>query len=296
MRQRSRWRRSRTVSVGALLVCTVAAGCSGGQGGDRALVRAESFARLGLASAAPAVDLAPGPADPPGAPARSPEDAVARFVAAETAGDVNASYGLLSESARQGFGTRAAWAAAHATMPRLRSFTASAPVARTLVGTTLTGDAAFEPRLDEVVGLVPASAVVTWRLVQEDGGWRVDQPGSTITPTFILTDDALRETVIAWLSEQQRCTGTPSVREYGGGLVGAPALARALCRTTDAADIASVGPLGDKPDPSAVIAAFGPDADRWARVAHVRTPRALDVVLAPFDDRWIVIAVLDPRH
>jgi hypothetical protein len=47
-------------------------------------------------------------------------------------------------------------------------------------------------------------------------------------------------------------------------------------------------------DPSPVLNAFGPDAAAWARVVDVRRPAPLQVVVAPVDDKWLVVGVTRP--
>ena len=51
--------------------------------------------------------------------------------------------------------------------------------------------------------------------------------------------------------------------------------------------------MGDRPDPTAVLAAYGAEADVWARsVVATIGDVSLHAVVAPIGDRWKVIGIL----
>ena len=128
----------------------------------------------------------------------------------------------------------------------------------------------------------------------EDGGWRVSYAGTRIQPLYPSDVDA-SSAVRAWVDVYQRCVLPGPDLEYASGVAGVPALTAQLCRAPGDIEVAAAKPLGDRPDPSSAIAAFGPAADSWARVVHVKKPIALNVVAAPLGDHWIVIGVLADR-
>ena len=95
----------------------------------------------------------------------------------------------------------------------------------------------------------------------------------------------------AWLDAYQHCTKPDTRLEYAAGIVGSVGVSALLCNTSTA-KVEAPKRLGDRPDPSPVLAAFGPEADTWARVIRVTGPRTFNLVLAPLADQWIVIGVL----
>jgi hypothetical protein len=235
----------------------------------------------------------------PSAPASSPEEAVALFTAAEKTADTSASFGLLSQADRKTLVTRAAWLNQHGRLPKLTSFTGgkrvtSAPL-KDPTTVDIQGPATFQPRLDEVSGLVPEHATITWRTVSEDGGWRISYEGTRFDAIFP-SDAGATAGAVAWARAYADCQDPDPSSQYQGGLVGVPSLAKRLCGQGTDVVAKTATPLGDKPDPTPVLAAFGPEADRWARIVHVSKPLELDVVMAPLGDRWIVIGVLDSKR
>jgi hypothetical protein len=277
----------------ALLVVIVAAtACSGGSIGGHEPSAANALGLPDLTDRA--VDVtAPVLIDPPAPPAPTARAAIEQFTRAEIAGDTTGSYGLLVAADRVAVRGRIGWHASHARMPALVAFDVE-EVAITADGADVRGDARFSPRIDEVGGLVPGQAELVWRVLPEEGGWRVAYERTQIVPRYP-SDAGAADAVATWVRARQACTTPAAELEYDAGLVGVPALAPALCGTTGLA-LGAAAPLGDRPDPSAVIAAFGPDADRWARVVRIASPVAMNAVVAPLGDHWIVIGLLaDPR-
>ena len=224
-------------------------------------------------------------------PAPSPYEAVDRFVRAEIDADTDASYDLLSASDRNAVRSRTAWRRVQASLPKLITFVPAATQdPPSTAGATIRGEALFVASLDEINGLVAENAAVTWTVVAEEGGWRVAYQRTVIQPAYP-NDSGATDTARSWLTAYQNCTKPDAELEYSGGLVGNVGVAATLCKTTTS----QVDPprrLGDRPDPSAVLAAFGPEADTWARTIRVTAGRSFNLVLAPFSDHWIVIGVL----
>jgi hypothetical protein len=230
--------------------------------------------------------------EPPGPAATDPASAVDTFVAAEANGDFATSFGLLSDDDRGRLHTEAQWVSVHASMPTLRSFDRQRVL--TMDGQAdVIGTARFEPSLDEVRGLVPATGDATWRTVAEDGGWRVAFGQTRIRPRYA-NAAALDEVVKAWADSRQRCEAPGPSLQYDGGLVGATGLVDRLCGSTGAVRTGRTADLGDRVEADAVLASFGPESDLWAKVVPLQAPVAMDVVLAPLGDHWIVVAALAP--
>lgn len=234
------------------------------------------------ASAEPAVDDA-GPAAP------SPTVAVDRFASAEIAGNHEESYAMLARADRVAVRGKTGWMQSAALRPALRSFEQRSVVQQDTTA-QIEGPATFEPRLDEVVGLVPRRANLRWRAVAEDGGWRVAHTATSVEPV-LPADSGAADAVRGWVAARQRCQSPVSL-EYSYGLVGIVGLADQLCNKNAAVQLGNTSVLGERPNPSAVIAAFGPQADLWARMVEVKSPEPMHVVLAPFDDRWVVVGLL----
>ena len=208
-----RSRRILAASLGVLAI--VAAGCADSGGDDT---------------------RAPSPLDSivPSAPARIPEfresrsdvtelsepptdplEAVRQYVTAEIAGDGERSFGLLSASAQASAGSAADWVESTSQRPTILAFELD-PVAPLAVGrdeVSVTGTVTLDPRLDEVSGFVPEHADVEWRVVAEDGGWRVDIADSTLHP--VLPDEAGATTAAATACPGGRACRARTARTAG---------------------------------------------------------------------------------
>ena len=285
-------RRKRWAQRAFLVVIVAVSACSGGNSAGHAPSTPVALGLPDLTGAT--VDVTTpltqdGPRD--GSPAPSPREAVLRFVRAEVAADTESSFDLLSEADRAAVRTRIIWKRLHTSLPTLVEFVPNLQqAAATKTAATLAGTARFTPVLDEINGLVAARANVVYTAVAEDGGWRVAYRRSTAEPLYP-NEGGATETARAWLEAAQACTAPAPGLEYAGGIVGSVGIAATLCKGITP-KIESPKRLGDRPDPAAVLAAFGPEADTWARVLRVSGPRAFHLVLAPYDDRWIVIGVL----
>lgn len=153
-----------------------------------------------------------------------------------------------------------------------------------------------EPGLDEIRGLVAASAVVQLPVVREDGSWRVRWERRQVAPNYGADEQRLRGDVMAWVADRQRSCGTvASTSEYAGGLVGVVGLANSLCSTTARAVVAGIGDIYALDDPQPLLDSFGSASFDWARVVSLSAPTPMDVIAAPVGDRWLVVGVAPPR-
>jgi hypothetical protein len=282
-----------------LVALTIAlAGCSSGGGGTGA---GTADATAAAAAAAPG-----GTATVAGSPASGPpmsgptttgplpvdarpttaRGAVEAFLVAAVRGDADASYALLSPPQQQAYSANE-WLHAQADLPRYLGFTVHSeqPLADAS-GTEVTVTAVLQSQLDEIVGLVPARATSTLTAVPVDAEWRVDLSRTRTTPLLPPDADA-PSAVRTWVAERQECRAPAEYRS----LVGAPALADALCGAQGDVRTAEARPLSELGDAAPVLNAFGADAATWARVVDVEAPSRLAVVVAPVDDRWLVVGV-----
>ena len=149
-------------------------------------------------------------------------------------------------------------------------------------------DVAFTPSLDEVSGLVPGDAIVTWHLVREAGGWRIALFETVVEPRYA-PEVAATESARRWVIDRTACI---MAEEYEGGLLGNPGLADSLCGAVGPVEVGKPGPLEDQIDTAQFVGAFGPEFDQWGRAVDSRVPVPLQVVLAPVGVDWIVIGVL----
>ena len=230
----------------------------------------------------------PGPEAPLAAPADSPRGAVEAFLTAEADGDFAASYDLLSAEDRASVGSRARWVTAHADL---------LPIAGHRIDDVSEGDdgvvvdtlTAFRPGLDPVIGLVPGQAHVTWPAVAEDGGWRVSFGRAQVEPLY--PDDArAADAARAWAESRRDCDADAR------RLLGTPSAGDELCGADGAVRVGQPRALDDPTSADPYVSAYGPESMTWARVVPVVGPVALDVVLAPVGERWVVIGVDDARR
>ena len=216
-------------------------------------------------------------------PAADPASAVRGLLDALIAGDASHSFSLLSAADRATVGSVAGWQARVTDLPHYLTYQVSATD-----GATVTTEVTTEPRLDEVVGYVPARAKLTWATVGEDGGYRVAFAVSTTTPV-LPEDDGARAAAQAWVDDEQACTAGAS---YDGNLLGQPSLADTLCRAGGTFTAGAPVALDRFRDPSLVLNAFGADAPTFVRVVPVTGPVPFQLALAPLADTWEVIGVM----
>lgn len=228
--------------------------------------------------------------------ATDPEAALRGYLAAEAAGEWERSYDFLTTEEREvAYPSTALWVSAHADFPTVTGYRIDDVQVEEEGGTatiqTLTG---FEPMLDPVLGLVAARGRTTWALQQdEDGTWRVDAAATTNQPLYPDSDGAA-EALRAWVDTRVACEDTADME---AGLVGTPALARALCEEEQeqAIEITAIGALTDSSDVAPLLSQFGPEVFAWARTARVQAATPFVAVLAPIGEEWRVVGVLPAR-
>jgi hypothetical protein len=222
----------------------------------------------------------------------SPEGAVAAFLDAERDGDFAKSFALLSAT-EQEQSSITEWVAGHADLPEILDFEIIPRAAAAAAGRAeVSARAELRAELNEVVGLIPASAELTVTTVQEADGWRVAFAESLIDPIY-LSDSTAAADVRAWVDQRAGCD--PQAASSAGLLgPGAAGLVDRLCTATGTIKVESPQTLQDTPDADPYVAAFGPDVLSWARVVRVAGPTEVDVVVAPVGERWQVIGASQP--
>ena len=227
---------------------------------------------------------APGPV----VSAAAPVTAVEQFLSAEIAGDIERSFALLSASSRETFGpTVERWAATRPdALPPITDY----EVLQSTAGrhpAHITTVVNFEASLDEVRGLVPGRARVTWTAVEEDDSWRVDLGGSVMEP-MLPPDDGATQAARTWVERRQECRDRGSEEPLPLGDLG---LAADVCGTDGPVTVGEVRTI-QPTDAAPFQAAYGSEISTWARTVNVQQPIALRVVVVPIGDEWTVIGVL----
>lgn len=244
--------------------------------------------------AAPALaDAPPAPRDraAPG-PGTDAEAAAAGFLTAEATRDLETAFTYLHPDEQAVFGSPAGYVSAHADLlGPVTGFTVDRadpdpadPTRATVVATV-----GFEPSLDLVVGLIPATATATIPVVEGEDGWTVSLADTVFEP-ILPSDDRAAADAREYVVGAVACDLPPV--GYGGALIGRPQIVAELCGATGDATVAGIAPLDDPVRVQPFLSAFGPDVTSWARVAEVTSPVALRLVLAPYGDAWTVIGVL----
>lgn len=220
-----------------------------------------------------------------GTPAASPSEAIERFLDAEVAAEYSTSYSMLTEGQRRQYGSPAAWTNAHADFPPITGYEIVEAS-----GDRITSAVEYRSGLDEVVGLVPARGRVEWVAVQEGEGWLVDFDAAAVEPLY--PDDAdAPDAVAEWARAHQECN---EPEQYEGALVATADLLRAAESLCDQAIRITTGAATtlDEFDASPFVSAFGTPALSWGRAVDLGGPVELTVVVAPIDDRWVVVGLL----
>jgi hypothetical protein len=223
--------------------------------------------------------------------AASPKAAVESFLRAEVAADHARSFGFLASADREAFSTPQRWERQHGTMPTLVGFRIGVTS-----GDNVDATLRFAPGLDEIVGLVPASASATLVTVAEDGGYRVAFT-QTITTANHADVAGVLPAVRTWVHARSECDSTTAARfEWTGGVLGdgAPTLLEELCHTAREPSVGvEARPLVDRFGIEPLVAAFGPEVGVWARVVELRVSNLeFDLVLAPVGEQWLVIGAI----
>lgn len=222
--------------------------------------------------------------------AASPQEAVERFLAAEQEADHETSFAYLADAVRLDYGSAAAWEADHPdALAPVTGFELDGPVTGGDGQAEVPTLTRYRSSLDPIGGLVPAQARTRWVAVEEEGGWAVDVLSTSQEPVLPPEDSAVAA-VQAWAQGQQQCSGP---EQYAAGLRGREDLARALCGSSGAVTATSVAPLAQVDAPP-LQNSFGAEVVSWARTVAVEGPVPLRAVVAPVDDRWLVVGLLAP--
>ena len=241
-----------------------------------------------VAKPLPQAPVDPASVEPPAPPAPSPIAAVTGFLDSEVARDFGGSYGSLSTADRLRAGSHTEWTDLHAQLPTITSFTPGET--RSASGRAeVDAEVELKAGLDQITGLVPAHAHAVWIAVAEDGGWRVDFASSELVPRYPADAEAT-SAARSWVSARSHCRRAP---QHRARLLGTPALAAGLCGAGGPVRVGAPSPFHAGVGVEPFVAAFGAEVFSWARAVPVQSPSPMTAVLAPIDDRWVVIGVLE---
>lgn len=230
----------------------------------------------------------------PVAGAGSAVAAVEQFLAAEVANDLDASFALLSDQDRRDVPDPGTWVAVHAeVLPPIKSYEVLG-VEATEGGVAVNTAMEFEPSLDDIRGLVPGPATVSWLAVEDQAGWRVSLEGSSVEWRYP-PDDGVVPAAAGWLSSGAACEPRSALPPGTTFLGTRRDLLDELCSAGDAVSAGAALELDDPAVDDALVAAFGPEARTWARAVTVDGDVAAALVLAPVGGQWEVIDVVGDR-
>jgi hypothetical protein len=230
--------------------------------------------------------VADEPADdtpaPPGAGADTPEAAVTGFLDAEVMSDYESSFGFLSADDRRNYGSPAGWVVSHADV--------FAPIlsyeVKEVASNEVVTEVVFEPGIDQVGGLTPGRAQITWDVIlTAEDEWGISLKTSTVEPQYP-SDEGAAGAAQQWVDARQACE-TPSNER---SLIGASELSTSLCDASGSLIIGDVELLDDA-EVARIFTAFGPEAASASRIVRVSGSVELGVVLAPIGVEWSVIGV-----
>lgn len=258
------------------------AGCSGGN------------ATREKARPIPTTEVATALRDPQPTPRPRLADAVRDLLAAERAGDHQASFLLLSRQSREEYADVADWTARRQELPAVTGFRidpgsdGKAADAAGLVVAVVE----HEPGLDPFKGLSPARDTQTFTGRREGAGWLVD--GDPKIEPILPPEPLAVEAAAAWVSAVQSCDqGEAAGLQAVSTLFGSARGAAGLCGKTGPVTPGAVGRLSPGIASTDIVAQYTTDALVWARVVRVTSPSAFGVVLAPIGDGWKVLGVTD---
>ncbi len=228
--------------------------------------------------------------EPPPAVAARARDAVTGFLDAEVAGDFARSYAFLSAQDQEDFGGREGWIAAHADLPPITGYRLKG-LREIDDGVQATTALRLRSTLDEFVGLVPARANATWAAHPESDSWRVAYTEGSINGLYP-PEQGAADAAAQWVSDRLACE---RAAQHPGGLLGDSDLAESLCGMEAEFSAGQVELLTDVTDSQPFIAAFGAESLAQMRSVAFDGPTPMRVVLAPVNDRWTVVGVLETR-
>ncbi len=241
----------------------------------------------GVTGGSPVTTAVESPVAPPATTSR---EAVQRYLDAEAAGQLEDSYAQLSATDRQDIGDSGDWRAASEERPRFDSFEIIEAT-----DTKVVVEAHPRPMVSEIDGVAPMSERVEFTTRAEDGGVRIALAETTYAPTYPSPEPAAG-VATQWIAGQQACSAaTTAPLEYDGNLLGTLGLAQSLCGARGTPSVVGTGGLEALADPSPVLNAFGEQATEWTRVVDVggiAGESRVQVILAPYGDRWVVVGGL----
>ena len=297
-----------TLLVAGVLVGGALAGCTGSKGNQAAVAAAPTSAppsgptgqlttgksvaalnfRVGAAqnvnsssSIAPAADAA----------AATPAAAVKALIGAALNGDSDTAWSQVSSTDRDRVGVKQR-IVEQVNAGGWKGFSIAATV-----NDKVSVEVVQTPRISDIDGVIASSSTVRIATVKEGGGYKVLWSRRVAEQHYPEVSDAqdaiVMASVKAWALSRQACDPTP-INEYTSGLIGVVGLGSALCNTTATPVVASVGDLETLDEPQPVLEGFGGSALLWARVVKISGPVAMNVVVAPKGNDWIVVALARP--
>lgn len=255
----------------------------------------KTFAFPTVSPEAPAVGA--GQPDAPPAPAVEPADAQAALTAvlqALSAGTPEQAYPLLDAPSHTRYPALAAWINAQANLVQPQTFKlgASRPAAELPDAVDVDVAATHKPSLDPFRGLVPARSQSVWEVRREAAGWRVGAEPISFKP-ILPTDTSAGPVVQDWVTRLAACdTAGAASLQVTPSLYGPAGLVRAPCDERGTWTAGKVEGFDHTPDPTAFLAAFGPEVGTWGRLVPVQGPGLKFLAaVAPMGDGWQVMGV-----
>lgn len=270
----------------------------GGEPGPVRPAHPPSVTRFSFSDGPPPPVTVDGPDQSVARPTEEPataESALGVFLRAAAEAKPEAAYPLLDSPSRRRYPSEAAWARAQADLARPVAFEIAAsraafPSDGDVVEIEVTSTQ--RPSLDAFRGLVPGRSRSLWQVRREQGGWRVAAEPLSVRP--ILPPDAgAPDTVKGWVSRLQACdrNGAASL-QVGTYLYGPAHFVQAPCEKQGPWTVGNAVGLDQAPDPSDLLAAFGPGVGSWTRLVPVDGPGSrFFVAVAPMGDAWQVVGV-----
>ncbi len=269
---------------------SAAAATSAAARADRPIEALDFAVPNGSASADAVVSVAPNAGSTPPAAKTSATDSVSSLITELIAGRYDTAFTLLSPVEQERVGSSHRLAAEIAPLG-WKSFSISASGSN-----SVTAEIVQTPRVSDIDGVIAPTATVNFPVAVDTGGY-----SATWTRRFVMahhpdrsatSDAAVSAAALKWAAAAQQCSADSM--QYPGGLIGVTGLADQLCKSAGVPVVESVGELDALDEPQPVIDGFGSAAFTWARVVQLGGPVAMNVVLAPDADRWVVVAIARP--
>ena len=203
------------------------------------------------------------------------------------------SFALLDAATQERYGSVAAWR--HSRAERLVPATFTITAERGSGATAeLNVVATRPPSITPFRGLVAAETTEVWLVeATDDGRWRV-QGGRPHTATPKLPSEAAAVAATQrWIDGAARCDRSILELQVARTLLGASELSQLACEAKGAWSTAEPVPLGDLPDITTFVAAYGAGVARWGRGVEVASGNTrFTVILGPVGNEWQVMGLL----